>query len=93
MIFILLWVFTIYCSSRLLGEQLLTLIKAMRHHLTALEAGQAVGMLQAGQVQRTVSRHFNVSQSVISRLWNRFRHTLNVSERPRSGRPRSTTAR
>ena len=82
----------IYCSNRLLGEHLLTL-KAMRRHLTALEAGQAVGMLQAGQVQRTVSRHFNVSQSVISRLWNRFRQTGNVSERPRSGRPRSTTAR
>jgi len=65
----------------------------MRRHLTAVEAGQAVGMLQAGQVQRTVAGHFNVSQSVISRLWNRFQQTGNVSERARSGRPRSTTVR
>ena len=50
-------------------------------------------MLQAGQVQRAVAGHFNVSQSVISRLWNRFQHTGNVAERPRSGRPRKTTVR
>jgi hypothetical protein len=35
--------------------------------------------------------HFNVSQSVISRLWNRFQHTGNVAERPRSGHPRKMT--
>jgi hypothetical protein len=45
----------------------------MRRHLTVNEASQAVGMLQAGQVQRAVAGHFNVSQSVISRLWNRLR--------------------
>jgi hypothetical protein len=59
----------------------------MRCHLTGNEAAQAVSMLQAGQVQRAVAGHFNVSQSVISRLWNRFQHTGNVAERPRSGRP------
>jgi hypothetical protein len=42
----------------------------MRRHLTGNEAAQAVGMLQARQVQRAVAGHFNVSQSVISRLWN-----------------------
>jgi hypothetical protein len=52
----------------------------MRCHLTGNEASQAVGMLQAGQVQRAVAGHFNVSQSVISRLWNRFQHTGNVAE-------------
>jgi hypothetical protein len=40
----------------------------MRCHLTGNEAAQAVSMLQAGQVQRAVAGHFNVSQSVISRL-------------------------
>ena len=65
----------------------------MRRHLTGNEASQAVGMLQAGQVERAVAGHFNVSQSVISRLWNRFQHTGNVAERPRSGRPRKTTVR
>jgi hypothetical protein len=39
----------------------------MRRQLTGNEAAQAVGMLQAGQVQRAVAGHFNVSQSVISR--------------------------
>ena len=48
-------------------------------------------MLQAGQVQRAVAGHINVSQSVISRLWNRFQHTGNVAERPRSGHPRKMT--
>ncbi len=65
----------------------------MRRHLTGFEAAQAVGMLQSGHVQRTVAVHFNVSQSVISRLWNRFQQTGNVAERPRAGRPRSTTRR
>ena len=37
-------------------------------HLTGNEAVQAVGMLQAGQVQRAVAAHFNAPQSVISSL-------------------------
>jgi transposase len=65
----------------------------MRRHLTGNEAAQVVGMLQAGQVQRAVAGHFNVSRRVISRLWNRFQHTGNVAERSRSGRPRKTTVR
>ncbi|XP_062616288.1 uncharacterized protein LOC134278001 [Saccostrea cucullata] len=67
--------------------------QAMRRHLTGFEAAQAVGMLQSGSTQRTVAAHYNVSQSVISRSWNRFQHTGTVAGRPRSGRPRSTTAR
>ena len=65
----------------------------MRRHITGNEAAHAVGMPQAGQVQRAVAGHFNVSQSVTSRLWNRFQHTGNVAERPRAGRPRKTTVR
>ena len=57
-----------------------------------MKAAQAVGMVQSGVVQRTVAAHFNVSQNVISRLWNRFHQTGVVAEGPRSGRPRSTTA-
>ena len=52
----------------------------MRRHLTGNEAAQAVGMLQAGKVQRAIAGHFNVSQSVISRLWNRFQYNGNVAE-------------
>ena len=34
-----------------------------------------------------------VSQSVVGRLWQRFQATNSVRNRPRSGRPRSTTNR
>ena len=49
--------------------------QAMRRHLTGVEAAQAVDMVQSGAVQRTVAAHLNVSQSVISQLWNRFHQT------------------
>jgi transposase len=50
-------------------------------------------LLQFGKLKRAVAAHFNVSQIVILRLWNRFQHTGFVAKRPHSGRPRSTTAR
>ena len=55
------------------------------------ERQRAVGMLENGAKQRVVAQRFNVSQSVISRLWARYRQTQNVDDRPRSGRPRATT--
>ena len=48
-------------------------------------------MLQNGSIQLNIARQFNVSQSVISRLWNRHQQTGNVTNLPRSGCPRSTT--
>lgn len=50
-------------------------------------------MLQTGSTQVNVARHLGVSQSVISRLWNRYLNTGEVVDRPRSGRPRMTTRR
>ena len=50
-------------------------------------------MLEAGHSQRQVAGQFNVTQSVISRLRNRYNQTGTVQERQRSGRPRCTTAR
>ena len=61
--------------------------------LPAAEVTRAIGLLQAGQTQRQVAGQLNISQSVVSRLWNRFQQTGNVSERSRFGRPRCTTAR
>ena len=55
------------------------------------ERQRAVGMLENGAKQRVVAQRFNVSQSVISRLWAPYRQTQNVDDRPRSGRPRATT--
>ena len=42
-------------------------------------------------VHLNVARQFNVSQYVVSRLRNRHQQTENVTDLPRSGRPRSTT--
>ena len=51
----------------------------------------AIGHLQAGQRQADVAHALNVSQSTISRLWNRFRQSGSTADAPRSGRPRVTT--
>ena len=57
----------------------------MRRYLSAAEVARAIGLPQAGQTQRQVAGQLNISQSAISRLWNRFQQTGNVSERLRSG--------
>ena len=51
----------------------------------------AIGLLQGGNTQADVARQLNVSQSVISRLWNRHQQTGNVTDIHRAGRPRATT--
>ena len=51
----------------------------------------AISRLQAGQRQADVAHALNVSQSTISRLWNRFRQSGSTADAPRSGRPRVTT--
>ena len=68
------------------------MLSNIRCHLTAEESARAVGMLEAGHSQRQVAGQFNVTQSVISRLRNRYNQTGTVQERQRSGRPRCTTA-
>lgn len=60
--------------------------------LTKDQRNYALGLLRAGETQTEVARHFNVSQSTISRLLSRFQETGAVTDRPRSGRPRVTTA-
>ena len=66
--------------------------KAVLQHLTKNESWIAMGMLQNGSIQQNVARHFSVSQSVISRLWNCHQQTGNVTDFPHSGHLRSTTA-
>lgn len=51
----------------------------------------AIGLLQEGSTQADVARQLNVSQSVISRLWNRHQQTGNVTDIHRVGCPRATT--
>ena len=59
--------------------------------LRAAARENAIGRLQAGQRQADVAHALNLSQSTISRLWNRFRQSGSTADAPRSGRPRVTT--
>ena len=63
-----------------------------RRHLSEQQRQRAIGLLMAGQSQRHVAVQFNVSQSVIGRLWQRYLQTHDVHRRPGQGRPRKTTA-
>jgi hypothetical protein len=64
----------------------------VRRKLTIPERWQAVGMHNGGLSHRRVADHFRVNHSIIVRLMQRFRQTENVTDRPRAGRPRKTTA-
>ena len=63
-----------------------------RRHLTHVQMVSAVNMIEAGLSQADVARHFDVSRSVISRLWRRYEQFGNVAER-HEGRQRATTPR
>ena len=56
------------------------------------ERNQAIGMLNAGMSETVVSRHLGCTLKTIERLRRRFRVTGKVADRPRSDRPRVTTA-
>ena len=56
------------------------------------QRNQAIGMLNAGTSATVISQHFGCTRKTIERLRRRFRVTGNVADRPRSGRPRVTTA-
>ncbi|GFW11962.1 transposable element Tcb2 transposase [Trichonephila clavipes] len=64
---------------------------SQRSHLTDSEAWRVVGRLEGGQTQAEVAQAIGVSQSVISRIWNRFLETGSAGRRPRQGRRRATT--
>ena len=56
------------------------------------ERNQAIRILNAGMSATVLSRHFGCTRKTIERLRRRFRVTGNLADRPRSGRPRVTTA-
>ncbi|GFV68280.1 transposable element Tcb2 transposase [Trichonephila clavipes] len=64
---------------------------SQRSHLTDSEAWRLVGRLEGGQTQAEVAQDIGVSQSVISRIWNRFLETGNAGRKPGQGRRRATT--
>ncbi|GFT44094.1 hypothetical protein TNCV_2111191 [Trichonephila clavipes] len=48
-------------------------------------------VIRRGQTQAEVAKAIGVSQSVISRIWNRFLETESAGRRPGQGRRRETT--
>ena len=62
-----------------------------RPGMTFEQRERAIDMLTAGMSARDVARHFQRHESTMRRQLNRFQQTWNVSDRPRSGRPRKTT--
>ncbi|GFV73858.1 transposable element Tcb2 transposase [Trichonephila clavipes] len=62
-----------------------------RSHLTDSEAWRVIGRLEGGQTQAEIEQAIGVSQSVISRIWNRFLETRSAGRRPGQGRRRATT--
>ncbi|GFX71586.1 transposable element Tcb2 transposase [Trichonephila clavipes] len=63
---------------------------SQRSHLTDSEAWRVVGRLEGRQTQVEVAQAIRVSQSGISRIWNRFLETGSASRRPGQGRRRAT---
>ena len=61
--------------------------------LTLDQRNMAIGMLTAGMKNKEIARHFQVSESTISRLRTKFHQTDSVKDLPRTGRPRKTTRR
>ncbi|GFW43343.1 hypothetical protein TNCV_2923911 [Trichonephila clavipes] len=64
---------------------------SQRSHLTDSEAWRVVGRLKGGQTQTEVAQVVGISQSVISRIWNRILGTGSAGRRSGQGRRRATT--
>ena len=64
--------------------------RRLRRHLRQDEMNRGIGMLHSGLSQRHVANVLGVSQSVVSRMWNRFITTGNVRHLHAGGRERST---
>ncbi|GFX57971.1 transposable element Tcb2 transposase [Trichonephila clavipes] len=64
---------------------------SQRSHLTDSEAWRVVGRLEGGQTEVEVAQAIGMSQSMISRIWNRFLETGSAGQRPGQGRRRATT--
>ena len=64
--------------------------RRLRRLLSQDEMNRGIGMLHSGLSQRHVANVLGVSQSVVSRMWNRFITTGNVRHLHAGRRERST---
>ena len=49
-----------------------------RRRLTSDEMHVSIGILEAGSSQKNVAEYLDVSQSVVSRMWNRYQTNGNT---------------
>ena len=62
-----------------------------RRPLNSGEKHAGIGMLETGSSQRNVAEHVNVSQSVVSRMWNCYQKNGNAQHRHGGGRAKVTS--
>ncbi|GFV65192.1 uncharacterized protein TNCV_2148841 [Trichonephila clavipes] len=62
-----------------------------RHHIDYFMCGRITGKIEEGQKITDVAREFDISHSVVSRLWRSFKTTGMCSRRHGGGRVRNTT--
>ncbi|GFT02403.1 uncharacterized protein TNCV_4625331 [Trichonephila clavipes] len=67
------------------------IVMAQRKHLDDFLRVRIIGRLDCGRTQLEVSEELGITQSVISRLWQRFQDDGNVRRFYSTGRPRVTT--
>ncbi|GFV82356.1 transposable element Tcb1 transposase [Trichonephila clavipes] len=64
---------------------------AQRKHLDDFLRGRIIGRLECGRTQLEISEELGITQSIISRLWQRFQDDGNMSRCYSTGRSRVTT--
>ncbi|GFW44892.1 transposable element Tcb1 transposase [Trichonephila clavipes] len=67
------------------------IVMAQRKHLDDFLRGRIIGRMECGRFQLEVFDELGITQSVISRHWQRFQDDDNVSRCYSAGRPRVTT--
>ena len=65
----------------------------VRRFLEEVEVAQADALLENGYIRRIVAERFDVSRSVVARLWRRYQETDEFSRREGQGRHRMTSQR
>ena len=64
----------------------------MNHTLQKKDRWRIIGMWEAGQTQTVIARQIVINKSHVSRLIAKYRLTNGVTDRPRPGRPRISSA-
>ncbi|GFU14561.1 transposable element Tcb2 transposase [Trichonephila clavipes] len=62
-----------------------------RHHIDDFMRGRIIGKIEEGRKITDVAKEFDITHSVVSRLWKSFKTTAMCSRRHGGGRVRSTT--